>query len=205
VPAERAKPRRTPSQQRSRQRVETILEAAARVFAEQGFDAASTEMIAERAGTSIGSIYQFFPNKLALFERLAARCLEQQRQAFDELFATAGGDSWTSVIERAIDGFGRLREVDPAFRAVLANVHLYGLYEKADLALTRYMIEQVAKVVKKHAKRITPLQRTVVATTIVNTITGALFLSQREEPRFRRQILDETKLLLRRYLATYAN
>jgi AcrR family transcriptional regulator len=183
--------------------VEAILEAAAIVFAEQGFDAASTEAIAERAGTSIGSIYQFFPNKLALFEELAARCLGRQRKAFDDLFASAAEGSWTQVIARAIDGFSLMRESDPAFRAVLANFQLYGVFEKADVALTRYFIEQVAKVVKKHAKKMASAQRRVIATTIVNTMNGSLFLSQREEPRFRRQLLDETKVLLQRYLAPY--
>jgi AcrR family transcriptional regulator len=197
--------RRTPTQARSRKRVEAILEAAAIVFAEQGFDAASTDAIAERAGTSIGSIYQFFPNKLALFEALAARCLERERAIFDALFASAGGASWMQIISLAIDGFGRLREDDPAFRAVLANFQLYAVFEKADVALTRYFIAQVAKLVKQHARRTTAAQQRVIATTIVNTITGALFLSQRETPRFCRQLLDETKVLLLRYLAPYAS
>jgi AcrR family transcriptional regulator len=200
-----ASSRRTPTQARSRKRVEAILEAAAIVFVEQGFDAASTDTIAERAGTSVGSIYQFFPNKLALFEALAARCLERQRGIFDELFASRRDSSWTEMVSLAIDGFGWLRETDPAFRAVLANSHLYAVFEKADVALTHYFIAEVAKLVKQHARRTTAGQRRVIATTIVNTITGALFLSQREEPRFRRQLLDETKVLLLSYLATYAS
>jgi AcrR family transcriptional regulator len=204
VRAEHVNRRRTPTQERSRKRVQTILDAAALVFDEQGFDAASMETIAERAGTSIGSIYQFFPNKLALFEALAAHCLEQQRKAFDALFASAAEDSWMQVISRAIDGFNPLREVDPIFRAVLANLQLYRLYEKADVELTRYFIGKIARLVKKHTGSTAPVERRLIATTIVNTITGALFLSQREEPRFRRQLLDETKVLLHRYLAPYA-
>jgi AcrR family transcriptional regulator len=184
--------------------VQAILGAAALVFDEQGFDTASMETIAERAGTSIGSIYQFFPNKLALFEALAAYCLAQQRKAFDDLFASAAESSWTQVISRAIDGFSFLREADPVFRAVLANLQLYRLYEKADVELTQYFIGKVAWLVKRHAKKTTPAQRRLIATTIINTITGALFLSQREEPRFRHQLLDETKALLHRYLAPYA-
>jgi len=58
--------RRQPKQFRSRLMVETILEAAHQVFAKQGFEAATTNQIAERAGISIGSLYQYFPNKDAL-------------------------------------------------------------------------------------------------------------------------------------------
>ena len=60
--------RRVPTQERARRRVARILDAAALVFAEQGFEAATMEDIAARAETSIGSIYQFFPNKLAIFD-----------------------------------------------------------------------------------------------------------------------------------------
>ncbi|NJL20864.1 MAG: helix-turn-helix transcriptional regulator [Leptolyngbyaceae cyanobacterium SM1_3_5] len=57
VPAERV--RRLPQQSRSQQRVAQILAAAAQVFAEVGYEAASTTMIAERGKTSVGSLYRF--------------------------------------------------------------------------------------------------------------------------------------------------
>ena len=64
--------RREPRQERGRRRIEGILEAAARVFAEVGYEAATTNAIAREARTSIGSLYQFFPNKGAVLEALAA-------------------------------------------------------------------------------------------------------------------------------------
>lgn len=71
--------RRQPKQKRSQQRVERILEAAAEVFAEVGYEAATTHAIASRAGTAIGSLYQFFPDKLAIFHALEERHMEQVR------------------------------------------------------------------------------------------------------------------------------
>src|SRR5579883_1388343 len=68
--------RRQPKQQRSQQRVEKILQAAAAVFTEVGYEAATTHMIAARAATAIGSLYQFFPDKLAIFHALEARHME---------------------------------------------------------------------------------------------------------------------------------
>ena len=53
--------RRLPQQSRSQQRVTQILEAAAQVFAEVGYEAASTSLIATQAKTSVGSLYRFFP------------------------------------------------------------------------------------------------------------------------------------------------
>src|SRR5260221_13737802 len=56
-------PRRIPIQERGEQRVARLLEAAAAIFSEVGYDAATMRDIAERAGASIGSLYQFFPNQ----------------------------------------------------------------------------------------------------------------------------------------------
>lgn len=66
-------PRKRPRQERSRRTVEAILDAAARVFETVGPNAATTNAIAERAGVSVGSLYQYFPNKLA--KRIVARYL----------------------------------------------------------------------------------------------------------------------------------
>jgi AcrR family transcriptional regulator len=66
-------PRKRPQQRRSQALVEAILDAAAGLFATAGFEATSTNAIAKRAGVSIGSCYQYFPNKLALLEALRER------------------------------------------------------------------------------------------------------------------------------------
>ena len=69
--------RRQPQQKRGQQRVEKILLAAAEVFAEAGFAAATIQQIADRANTAVGSIYQFFPDKLAIFHALFTKHLQQ--------------------------------------------------------------------------------------------------------------------------------
>jgi AcrR family transcriptional regulator len=66
-------PRKSASQKRSRVTVDTLLEATARVLVKQGYDRASTNRIAATAGVSIGSLYQYFPNKEALVAALVAR------------------------------------------------------------------------------------------------------------------------------------
>ena len=64
-------PRKTLRQQRSRETVERILEAAAHIFNERGYTEATTNEIADEADVSIGSLYQYFPNKDALLLALA--------------------------------------------------------------------------------------------------------------------------------------
>lgn len=76
-----SRPRKAPSQQRSRFTYDTILEAAARVFDEEGMTA-TTNRIAERAGVSVGSLYQYFPNKQALLHELALRHIDRAEASF---------------------------------------------------------------------------------------------------------------------------
>lgn len=63
-------PRKLPQQDRSRMTVDAILEATTRILMEEGYDKANTNRIAERAGISIGSLYQYFPNKESLMAAL---------------------------------------------------------------------------------------------------------------------------------------
>ena len=77
--AQRLKPRKLPLQARSAQTVEAVLEAAARILETQGLAACTTNAVAERAGVSVGSLYQYFPNRdaltVALIERETAQLL----------------------------------------------------------------------------------------------------------------------------------
>jgi AcrR family transcriptional regulator len=55
-------PRKLPTQDRSKETVEAILQATAIVLKREGYDRASTRRVAEVAGVSVGSLYQYFPN-----------------------------------------------------------------------------------------------------------------------------------------------
>ncbi|WP_284163714.1 TetR/AcrR family transcriptional regulator [Frigidibacter sp. SD6-1] len=67
------KPRKKPAQARSRATVEAILEAATRILREEGLGAINTNRVAERAGVSVGSLYQYFPSRGAILSELVRR------------------------------------------------------------------------------------------------------------------------------------
>ncbi|OEV07923.1 TetR/AcrR family transcriptional regulator [Streptomyces nanshensis] len=73
----RLQPRRKPRQVRAELTRERILTAAAHVFAEYGYAAGTTNRVAERARVSIGSLYQYFPNKDALLAELLLRHIDR--------------------------------------------------------------------------------------------------------------------------------
>ncbi len=81
--------RREPVQQRSRERVERILDAALRIVTIEGTDAATVRSVAERAGVPAATVYQFFTNREAIFEQLLARELARLDGELEESLATA--------------------------------------------------------------------------------------------------------------------
>jgi AcrR family transcriptional regulator len=89
------KPRKIPQQSRAEQTVATILEAAARVLETKGMDGMNTNLVAQRAGVGVGSLYQYFPNKDALIVALSKR----ERDVF---LAEAGGALSEPTGQRAL-------------------------------------------------------------------------------------------------------
>ncbi len=91
----RLSPRKKPRQRRSQQTVDAILQAAARIFAERGLGGGTTNHIAALAGVSVGSLYEYFPNKDAILVAVVERQLEAMIRDVQEhlLSARSGPDS----------------------------------------------------------------------------------------------------------------
>jgi AcrR family transcriptional regulator len=98
-------PRKSPRQERSRRTVERILDAAARIFHEQGYAAATTNDIADEADVSVGSLYQYFPNKGALLVALTARHIEDTTAGLADLLSGLDAEAGFEVILRAVVDF----------------------------------------------------------------------------------------------------
>lgn len=122
-----AKPRqapvRTPKQGRSKATVATILEAAARILAEQGWAGFNTNAVAARAGVSIGSLYEYFPDKQALADDIANAHIAQGESL---LAAAAGGAAMTggsagAIVDALVQGLVDLHKDDPRLHRALSS------------------------------------------------------------------------------------
>lgn len=76
-------PRKQPYQERAKETVETIVSATAHILEKEGFENISTNKIAEKAGVSIGSLYQYFPTKDAIFNFMMDRFVKSQTKLID--------------------------------------------------------------------------------------------------------------------------
>src|SRR6187402_2230817 len=79
APKPSTRPRKAAIQERSRATVDALLDATARILTKHGYDRASTNRVAEAAGVSIGSLYQYFPSKEALVASLMERHVDEIR------------------------------------------------------------------------------------------------------------------------------
>lgn len=109
---DKAPPRREPRQERSKQTVEAVLEAVRVVARREGAGAVTTNRIAEAAGVSIGSLYQYFPDKHAIFTTLHQRHVEQVRAVIERALA-AHGASIEDFSRVLIEGLSDLHAADP--------------------------------------------------------------------------------------------
>ena len=99
--------------------VETLLEAAARVFVREGYAKATTNRIAEAAGVSVGSLYQYFPSKDALAVELLRRYREGLVEVVTRRLATATPETFDGVVHDLLTELLRAKTIDPALHRVL--------------------------------------------------------------------------------------
>jgi len=113
--------RKSPRQQRSRAMVDTIIEAATRVLGHRGWADFTTNEVAVVAGVSVGSLYQYFPNKLALAESIRQRHLDAVLAALSISGDWNESDTLDQRVARLIDGVIAAHSVDHALHRVLLD------------------------------------------------------------------------------------
>jgi AcrR family transcriptional regulator len=108
-----------PQRRHGKVRVAALLEAGALVIAEKGFQAATMAEIAAKAGSPIGSLYRFFPNKQILADALIARFGELIREAFAKINGTIKSMSTAGLAESLLNMLVDLHGEKLAIRALL--------------------------------------------------------------------------------------
>ena len=94
--------RKTPSQARAKRTIETILEATAQILAEEGSERLTTNYLARKAGFSVGTIYQYFPNREAIVLALIERQRGEVERRVQAVLAEGAGESAEARIGRII-------------------------------------------------------------------------------------------------------
>ncbi len=115
----RTTPRKRPRQDRSRATVDAILDATAHVLVADGYDRTSTNRVAERAGVSVGSLYQYFPNKEALVGELVDRYSKHITELVVAQLDALAEEPPERVARELVSAMVELKREDPNLARVL--------------------------------------------------------------------------------------
>lgn len=113
--------RTEPTQRRSSQRLDALLDAAAEIVDELGFERLTTQMVAERAGASIGTVYRYFPDRVAVVQALRERSIRRFRERVADDMARAEIETWWDVVNVALEACAALYRDEPGFTVVHAG------------------------------------------------------------------------------------
>ena len=198
----RTRPRKQPRQARSRATVEIVLEATARVLVKRGFDGLTTNLVAADAGVSIGSLYQYFPNKAALVGALIEKHVDDMTALCLAELTRVAQLPMAEAIRSVIHAMIRAHAVEPELHRVLTEqvprVGRMAKLREVDALLHR-MVAGLLATRKAELAIADPDMAAFVLVSAIEAIThrAALFSPELlRDPR----LIDETCAMVRRYL-----
>jgi AcrR family transcriptional regulator len=194
-------PSRRPRQQRGQARVDAILDAAAAMIAEDGLASATMHRIAQRSGTTIGSMYHFFADVSAVVEALAER-IEQDIQSL-LLAVDAAAIDWAALTtEEAVDAF-----LDPTIEYAGDHPELFEVLrtrvkpEAPGLArIDALMLELTGQIVAARLPKLSRSDRIARSTAVLGVIGGISRRADEVPSPPRRTMTREMKRVLVAYL-----
>jgi AcrR family transcriptional regulator len=190
--------RRTPQQERGERRLAQLLDAAASVMAEVGYDAATMTEIAERANASIGTLYQYFPDKESIVRALRHQYVDEFEVLWVPLKAEASKLSLRQLVDRFFDIIIDYFEKRPAYFPVL---NAPGTFKRDPAARNRLRGHFVA-LFRDRRPDMTPEAALRVANVTVQVLKAMHPLFADASGPEKDKIVKEFKLLLLNYLSS---
>lgn len=196
--------RRTPVQERSAARVQRMLDAAAALLDEVGYEATTTSLIASRAGVSVGSLYQFFPDRRAVLRALAVRSFERFSHVLRQRVAFSPLRTWEDAVAVVVDVYVAFSRTEPAAQVLSfggpVDRHMLDPEDDNNAVVADTLGEVLVSVLPD--LRIDEHLRLVLRVA-VEAGDRVLDLAFRRDPAGDPQIVAEAKRLLVSYLARY--
>ena len=142
--------RRKPKQRRARQTVEAVLEAVIKTLKREGPRAVTTNRIAEVAGVSIGSLYQYFPDKQAIFAALHERHIEQIDRLVEKTLVDHAASTLDELIRAIVEAMVEAHTGDPELFALMQMEVPHRVDGTKDFAERLHRVFLLAVSARKH-------------------------------------------------------
>ncbi len=199
--------RREPSQARGRERVRALLAATGQLLEEVGYDALTTKAIAERADTSIGSFYQFFPNRdaavAALVEGYRTRIREYLQTAVREQFRDSRHGITADWVGSVVDGLSALYDSFPGFGGLSTSGIQDGPLRRHADQLREEVLESLQELMGETFPHVDAARRHRCLLTVVEAAKSVLDRCVLLGPETGAMLREELKHMLALYMAAY--
>jgi AcrR family transcriptional regulator len=195
--------RRAPHQERGERRIAQILDAAAQVIDEVGYEAATTVAIAARAHTAIGSLYQFFPNKEAILHELLERYHTQLSAVLDGVITPVLVTlPLATLLDRMVDPLMAFELGQKGFKALFTGVPTDPDLARATHVLEEEVVGRIAAIFQARLPHLEP--RLAYRYSLISVHLVKTFLSLAASPTImtRAEAISELKVVLLGYLTT---
>jgi AcrR family transcriptional regulator len=195
--------RRVPQQARSRALIQRVLDSAEELLASEGVEALTTTRIAGEANVAVGSLYQYYPDKRAIVDALAARYLDEFEGLMDEMAERAAGERWRAddLVDRLIDAYADRYRREPGYRALWFGRHLSEELRQADRQNKAALAEGVRRILTGTREvRDSKGLRTACFAAVL-TADALLVEAFQQDPKGEPALLGEAKRILRCHLA----
>ncbi|TGL60948.1 TetR/AcrR family transcriptional regulator [Leptospira sarikeiensis] len=199
--------RKSPSQKRAIERVQYILDIVADLLDEVGAEAINTNLIAQRAGIPIGSLYQYFPNKHAILKAVGQRHLERVNlMILNFLKEEPDKSDWENLIDTIIDAFAQLYQSEPGFIPLWSNKNLdpelVSIDRENNRAIADFLTDLFFGIIPWMKKK----EEMNVMTRIMVEVSDSVlsrWLRESQDKELADGILQELKTMLKSYLNYY--
>jgi AcrR family transcriptional regulator len=152
--ADSLEPRKLPSQDRAKARVEEILEATRAILAESGIGAVTTASIATRAGVPVGSVYQYFPNKKAIFLELYRQYLDGIHAVLERFENTGPYDEgWQVYFERLLVAIKRAESGNDLEHVLLSVSETFPELQEAEARHLERIVDTWVRILQRLGSR----------------------------------------------------
>lgn len=189
-------------QARGLKRMAEILDAAELVIAEVGYPEMTTNQVAARAGLSPGSLYQFFRNKQEILDALVSRYTVERQEFWDAaLTAVTPGVPLETLVGQVVDESVAFKGRSPAYWSLLYGSATGDKLATAAQVLHDAIARQVAALLRRRSPGLAEERALLMGTMAVAMVKAVMPLVSTAAPEHARELVDELKVALTRYLA----
>ena len=191
--------RRRPDQARAARRRDSLLDAVTRLLAARGYEAVTTNAIAREAGTAVGTVYDYFPNKDAILVALLERYRQRLEQRLMTTLAAAADAELDMLVERGVRAFADFYREEAGYAELWLSSQLVGSLRDTGTRWGVQFGELLGALVQQRLE-VSPARAQAIALAFVHAVSAVITMALGRSEAERDALIDEAVVIGQGYL-----